>query len=283
MLKVNNLVKNYEDFALNCSLEVQPGCITGLIGRNGAGKSTTFKAVLGLIRMDGGSVEILGKDASRLTARDRKKLGVVLSDSGFSTYLSVKDISCILKSMYKEFDGKWFQDQCRRFKLPPDKKLKEYSTGMKAKLKVAAALSHNASLLILDEPTVGLDVMVRDEILDLLRSYMEEDETRSILISSHISSDLESLCDDFYMIHEGRILLHEETDVLLDRYGVLKLDPQQYANIDKRYIIKYKKETYGYRCLTDQRPYYLENYPGIALEKGNIDDLIVMMIGGKEL
>ena len=148
---------------------------------------------------------------------------------------------------------------------------------------MAAALSHNASLLILDEPTVGLDVMVRDEILDLLRSYMEEDETRSILISSHISSDLESLCDDFYMIHEGRILLHEETDVLLDRYGVLKLDPQQYANIDKRYIIKYKKETYGYRCLTDQRPYYLENYPGIALEKGNIDDLIVMMIGGKEI
>ena len=262
MLKVNNLVKNYEDFALNCSLEVQPGCITGLIGRNGAGKSTTFKAVLGLIRMDGGSVEILGKDASRLF---------------------VKYISCILKCMYTEFDGKWFQDQCRRFKLPPDKKLKEYSTGMKAKLKVAAALSHNASLLILDEPTVGLDVMVRDEILDLLRSYMEEDETRSILISSHISSDLESLCDDFYMIHEGRILLHEETDVLLDRYGVLKLDPQQYANIDKRYIIKYKKETYGYRCLTDQRPYYLENYPGIALEKGNIDDLIVMMIGGKEI
>ena len=112
---------------------------------------------------------------------------------------------------------------------------------------------------------------------------MEEDEERSILISSHISSDLESLCDDFYMIHEGGILLHEETDVLLDRYAVLKLDPQQYENIDKQYLIKIKKEAYGYRCLTDQRQYYLDNYPGIALEKGNIDDLIVMMIGGKEL
>lgn len=154
---------------------------------------------------------------------------------------------------------------------------------MKAKLKLLVALCHNASLLILDEPTVGLDVMVRDELLDMLRNYMEEDENRSILISSHISSDLEGLCDDFYMIHDGEILLHEQTDVLLDGYAVLKLEPEQYERIDKQYLLKYKKESYGYRCLTDQRQFYLDNYPDIVLEKGNIDDLIVMMTGGTEL
>lgn len=283
MLKISNLVKQYDDFTLNCSMVVRPGCITGLIGRNGAGKSTTFKAVLGLIHTDGGSVEILGKDAANLMAQDRQKLGVVLSDSGFSSLLTVKDVFCILKNMYREFDSEWFLSQCRHFKLPQDKKIDDFSTGMKAKLKLLVALCHNASLLILDEPTVGLDVVVRDELLDMLRNYMEEDESRSILISSHISSDLESLCDDFYMIHEGEILLHEETDVLLDHYAVLKMEPEQFERADKQYLIKYKKESYGYRCLTDQRQFYLENYPDIVLEKGNIDDLIVMMNGGMEL
>lgn len=283
MLKISNLVKQYNDFSLNCSMEIQPGRITGLIGRNGAGKSTTFKAALGLIHMDGGSVEILGKDAARLTAQDRQKLGIVLSDSGFGTCFTIKDIFHILKNMYIEFDSDWFLMQCQHFKLPENKTIKDFSTGMRAKLKLLVALCHNASLLILDEPTVGLDVMVRDELLDMLRNYMEADEDRSILISSHISSDLESLCDDFYMIHEGKILLHEETDVLLDDYAVLKMQPEQFERADKQYMIKYKKESYGCRCLTNQRQFYLENYPDIVVEKGNIDDLIVMMIGGTEL
>lgn len=283
MLKIRNLVKKYNDFSLNCSMEVQPGRITGLIGRNGAGKSTTFKAALGLIHADGGIVEVLGKDAARLTAQDRQKLGVVLSDSGFGTCFTIKDVFSILKSMYKEFNSDWFLAQCQHFKLPEDKKIKDFSTGMRAKLKLLVALCHNASLLILDEPTVGLDIVVRDELLDLLRNYMEEDENRAILISSHISSDLETLCDDFYMIHEGEILFHEETDALLDDYAVLKMDPEQFQRADKQYILKYKKESYGCRCLTDQRQFYLENYPDIVVEKGNIDDLIVMMIGGTEL
>lgn len=283
MLKIRNLIKQYNDFLLNCSLEVRPGCITGLIGGNGAGKSTTFKAALGLIRADGGDIEILGKDISCLTASDRQGIGVVLSDSGFSNTLSVKDVFYILKSMYKEFDDSWFKQQCRRLKLPWDKRIRDFSTGMKAKLKLLAALCHNAALLVLDEPTVGLDVMVRDEMLDMLRHYMEEDETRSILISSHISSDLEGLCDDFYMIHDGEILLHEETDVLFDHYAVLKLDQEQFAGIDKQYLLKVKKEPYGCRCLTKERQFYLENYPDIVLEKAGVDDLIMMMIGGTGL
>lgn len=277
MLKIHNLKKQYQNFSLDCSMVVQPGCITGLVGRNGAGKSTTLKTVLGLVRMDSGSVELLGKDISSLQEQDRQKLGVVLSDSGFSEYLSVRDITRILKAMYEQYDHDWFLQQCGHFELPLDQKIKEFSTGMKAKLKVLAALCHHASLLLLDEPTVGLDVVVRDELLDLLRTYMEEDENRSIVISSHISSDLENLCDDFYMIHQGEIILHEETDVLLSDYALLKVDEAVYAKLDRQYIVRSRQESYGYRCLTNQRQYYLENYPDLVMEKGNIDDLVLMM------
>ena len=168
MLKIDHVVKKYGSFTLNCDMEIRPGCVTGLIGKNGAGKSTAFKAALGLIRMDSGTVEILGKPIEQLSAADRQKIGVVLSDSGFSTFLSVKDIAIILDNMYDKFDRNVFLEECHKSELPFDKKIKEFSTGMKAKLKVLIATSHDASLLILDEPTVGLDVVARDEILDLL-------------------------------------------------------------------------------------------------------------------
>ena len=218
----------------------------------------------------------------QLTAADRQGIGVVMADSGFSSFLSVKDIAIILDNMYDKFDKSVFLDECSRSELPFDKKIKDFSTGMKAKLKVLIAMSHEASLLILDEPTVGLDVVARDEILDLLRRYMEEGN-RSILISSHISSDLESLCDDLYMIDHGKILLHEETDVLLSSYAMLKLSKEQYEKIDRQYLLRSKEEAYGYSCLTNEKQYYAENYPDIVIEKGGIDDLIVMMANGAEI
>ena len=283
MLKIDHLQKQYGSFRLDCSLEVRPGCITGLVGQNGAGKSTTFKAVLGLISRDGGEITILGKPEREFTARDREALGVVLADSGFCGYLAVRDVIPILRSLYKKFDKEFFEEQARKFQLPMDKKIKEFSTGMKAKLKVLAAVSHNARLLILDEPTAGLDVMARDELLELLKDYMDSDEERAILISSHISSDLESICDDLYMIHEGRILLHEETDVLLDSYGLLKVSPEQYRRLDQQFLLRVKRESYGYSCLTDQKQFYLENYPEIVVEKGSIDEVITMMVKGAEV
>lgn len=283
MLTVDHVKKVYQDFALDCSLEVRPGCVTGLIGQNGAGKSTTFKAALGLIHTDSGNIELFGEDSASLSAGGRQKLGVVLSDSGFSSYLTAGDIAHILKNMYEQYEDRKFRDLCHKFNIPLDKKLQEFSTGMKAKFKLITALTHRAKLLILDEPTVGLDVVARDELLDLLRDYMSEDESRSILISSHISSDLEGLCDDIYMIHDGKIILHEDTDVLLSNYALLKLDPSQFEALDKQYILKYKKESFGYSCLTDQKQFYMENYPEAVIEKGNIDDLIVMMIGGGAL
>nr|WP_246597337.1 ABC transporter ATP-binding protein [Faecalicatena faecalis] len=281
ILKLENVEKHYEQFDLKCSLEVHKGCVTGLIGQNGAGKSTTFKAILGLINTDGGKIEVFGKEIKSLSAKDKEEIGVVLSDSGFSGYLTVKDILPILTSMYSAFDQNDFLKKCRHFSIPMDRKIKEFSTGMKAKLKVLVAMSHNAKLLILDEPTAGLDVIARDELLDLMREYMEQGDA-SILISSHISSDLEGLCDDIYMIHDGQIIMHEETDRLLGDYGVLKVTAQEYDKLDKRYILKRKKEHYGYSCLTNEKQYYLDNYRGITVEKGNIDEVITMMIRGEE-
>lgn len=280
MLKVKHLKKNYASFSLDCSLEVKPGYVTGLIGQNGAGKSTTFKAILGLIQCDGGSIEIFGQSA--LNEEDKQLLGVVLSDSGFSGYLTISDIIPILKHLYKSFDQTFFLRMVNQFELPKNKKIKEFSTGMKAKLKIIVAMSHQAKLLILDEPTAGLDVIARDELLDMMRDYMAEDDQRAILISSHISSDLETLCDDVYMIHNGQVIMHEDTDVLLSEYGLLKVDDQQFEQLDKAYILKYKKESYGYSCLTHQKQYYRENYPNIVLENSHIDDVMTMMIRGEK-
>ena len=282
MLKIEHLKKTYDNFSLDCSLEVRKGCITGLIGQNGAGKSTTFKAILGLISIDSGNITVLGKDIKKFTTKDKEELGIVLSESGFSGYLRIKDIIPILQNMYEKFNKSFFLEQIQRFQLPLDKKLKDFSTGMKAKLKVLVAISHNAKLLILDEPTAGLDVIARDELLEMLREFMEADEERSILISSHISSDLETLCDDLYMIHEGKIVLHEDTDVLLSDYALLKVDRKQYEELDKRFILRSKKESYGYSCLTNQKQYYMENYPKIAIEKGTIDEVITMMVRGNK-
>ncbi len=281
MLKIERLKKEYTGFSLDCSMEVPQGRITGLVGQNGAGKSTTFKAALGLIRADSGRITVFGKDISAITPSDRERLGVVLSDSSFSGYLTIKALIPILKSLYRRFDASFFAEQIKCFALPTDQPIKSFSTGMKAKLKLLVALSHEAELLILDEPTAGLDVIARDEMLVLLRKYMEQDESRSILISSHISSDLETLCDDMYMIHDGRIILHKDTDVLLGTYGLLHVREEQYATLDRNYILYIMRESYGYCCLTDQKQYYLENFPQIAVENGTIDGIFTVMIKGE--
>lgn len=231
MLKIDKLKKQYKNFTLNCSMEVKEGMITGFVGPNGSGKSTTLKAVLGLIYIDGGDIQIFGKNVKDIKPEDKEQIGVVLSDSGFSRYLTVKDIKDILKNTYEAFDEQLFTNYIEKYQLPTDKKLEQFSVGMKAKLKLITAICHKAKLLILDEPTAGLDVMARNEMLDMLRDYMEEDEEQS-----------------------------------------KTLDPQ--------YIIKMKKESYGYACLTDQKQFYLENYPKIVVEKGTIDQIITLMIQG---
>lgn len=283
MIDLNHFCKNYEHFKLDVSMKVEKGCITGLVGKNGAGKSTTFKAILGLVLADSGQAQVLGKEPGALTLKDRQQIGVAMAESGFSSYLSVRDIAAILKPMYHAFSQEAFLKQCQRFELPTDQRIGKFSTGMKAKLKVLVASCHQARLLVLDEPTAGLDVMARNELLDMLREYMAGDEERSILISSHISSDLEQLCDDIYLIDQGRILLHEETDVLLGSYGILKVDREQFARLDQRYLIRCRKEAFGYTCLTKEQQFYRDNYPKVVLEKGNLDDVMMLMIGGEAM
>ena len=283
MLKLTNLTKKYQDFTLNCSLEVQPGTITGFIGANGAGKSTTFKAILGLISYDGGEIELFGNKREAPTVDDKQRIGAVLAESCFSGELNVNDVARILAAFYPAFDRKLFTDKARELSLPMDKRIKEFSTGMKAKLRVLSAICHKAELLILDEPTAGLDVLARDQILDLLREYVEGDEDRSILISSHISGDLEQLCDDFYMIDNGQIICHEETDRLLSDYAVLKVSDKDYETLDKSYVLRRRKEGFGWSLLTDQKRYYAENYPGMVVERITMDEYIMRMLKGETL
>ncbi len=276
MIKLNNVTKQYDAFQLACSMEVPVGQVTGLIGRNGAGKSTAFKAILGLIHADSGTIEVFGKDVSKLTQADKEQIGVVLSDSGFCSYLTIRDFLPVLDTLYADFSREKFAADCERMGLPLKKQIREFSTGMKRKLQILAALSHNAKLLVLDEPTAGLDVVARDELLALLREYAESGEC-SIVISSHISSDLEGICDDVYLIEEGKIVLHEDTDVLLNEYGLLKVTKEQFTRLDQAYVLKTREENFGYSCLTNHRQFYQDNYPSVVIERGSIDDVITMM------
>ena len=281
MLEVRGLKKNYGDFCLDVSLEVKKGYITGLIGRNGAGKSTLFKGIMGLIRPDSGDIEIFADGPLYSEVQKKQRIGAIFADSGFSQYFNIKEIASLMESMYPTFDKKSFFERCKAWELPLNKSIKKFSSGMLAKLKIIAATSYDARLLILDEPTVGLDVVARNDMADMIREYMMDSE-RSVLISSHISGDIESLCDDVYLIEDGQILLHEETNVIRDGYGILKMTYNQFENIDKEYLLRIKKEKIGIMALTDRRSYYEENYSGIVIERGNIDDIISLMSRGDE-
>ena len=280
MLKLNNIQKHYPDFQLNCSIDIPSGYITGIIGQNGAGKTTIFKLLLGLIRPDNGEIILSNSTIKELSREQKENCGVVLAESGLNGYFTVRTYIPILETMYRKFQKQEFLTLCEHFQIPLDKKIKEFSTGMKRKLQMITALTHEAEILLLDEPTSGMDVLARDEILDMLRNYMVKHENCTILISSHISGDLENLCDDIYMIHNGKIVLHEETDSLTNNYAVLKVTEEEYRNIDPQYLLKTYKEAFGYSCLTTEKAFYKENYPEIVIENVTIDDVIVMMTRG---
>lgn len=271
MININHLKKSYGSFTLECSLKVPKGMITGIIGMNGAGKTTLFKSILGINSIDEGNIEI----------PDKQDIGVVLADAFFSEFFTIKDIISILEVSYQRFEKNLFLQYCHQFELPLDKPIKTFSTGMLAKLKIIVSMTHHASLLILDEPTLGLDIIARESILELLRDYIEKEEC-SILISSHISSDLEELCDDIYVIDQGHIILHEEMDRILSNYGLIKVSKEDYEALDKNYITALLKEPYGYLLLTDQKQFYLDNYPHIVIENNHLDQMIPLLIKGEK-
>ena len=214
MLKISHLQKHYRGFSLDCSMEVQPGMITGLIGRNGSGKSTTFKALLGLIHPDGGEIEVFGKKAEELKPEDKQKLGVVFADSGFSMYLTATGVANIMKSIYPDFDRDEFLQQCRRFNLPTDKKIKEFSTGMKAKFKVLAALSHKAELLILDEPVSGVDQNGLESFYQTVDELKRTNHMAILLVSHDL--DVVRRYADRVALMQGTIVRQGDPETVFD-------------------------------------------------------------------
>ena len=223
ILEVTNLNKKYSDFELkNINIKLPKGMIMGLIGENGAGKSTTIKSILNVINTDSGEIKIFEKDNRKYEKEIKEEIGVVLDDSFLSEYLNPNDINKIMKNIYKNWDEKLYFNYVEKFKLPKDKISKEYSSGMKMKLKIAVALSHHPKLLILDEPTSGLDPIARNEILDIFQDFIQ-DEENGILVSSHITSDLEHIADYITFISEGKIVFTKTRDELLDNYGISKM------------------------------------------------------------
>ena len=273
-IELKGLKKSFPDFTLGpVDLAVPEGTILGLIGENGAGKSTTIKLMLGLLRTDGGSITILGQDAKKL---DKNEIGVVLDEPGFPSLLNAKEIRSFLKDIYRNWDDAAWQDYMRRFELPQEKKFTEFSKGMKMKLAIAAAMSHHARLLILDEPTSGLDPVVRDEVVGILSEFTREPD-HSILLSSHIVSDLEKLCDYIAFLHKGQLLLNEEKDALYEEYGLLRCDLETLRTLDPNAIIGKKETPYGAEVILRR-----EAAGNLTLSPIGIEELFVFMVKGGE-
>lgn len=248
-IEIKNLTKSFPGFTLNnLNLTLPGGCILGLIGENGAGKSTTIKLILDIIHKDSGSITILGRDNTENIRLTKEEVGVVMDEIGLPECLTAKQIGNVMAHTFRNWDTSTYQALVQRMDLPEKKPFKDYSRGMKMKLGIAIVLSHHCKLLLLDEATSGLDPVVRDDVVEMLSEFTR-DESHSILISSHIVSDLEKLCDYIAFLHKGKLLLWEEKDVLLAEYGVIHCTPEQLQSIAPE-AIKHKKESpYGVEAL----------------------------------
>ena len=281
-IELKDVSKKYNGFELkNISFEVPEGCIVGLIGENGAGKTTTIKSILNITNSTG-DIKILGKDLKKSEKEIKEEIGLVLDDSFLSDYLNTKQVSSIMKDMHKKWDEDKYISLLKQFNLPTNKLIKEFSSGMKMKLKIATAISHNPKLLILDEPTSGLDPVVRNEILDIFRKYIEEDETRSILLSTHITTDLEHISDYIVFIEKGKVIFNLPTIELLDKYGIIKCSKEDFTRIEKQDYIKYRKEKYQYEVLTDNKNIIKQKYNITTIDKPSIEDIMLFYIKGEK-
>ena len=277
-LELNGVTKSYPDFCLNnISFALPAGCILGLIGENGAGKSTTIKLILDMARRDRGEIKILGWDNQKDSRLLKEEIGVVLDEASFPLGITAKDVNHIMKHTYQHWEETTFYQYIHRFSLPPQKPFKDYSRGMKMKLAIAVALSHHAKLLILDEATSGLDPIVRDEILDLFYEFTR-DENHSILISSHIVSDLEKLCDYIAFIHQGKLLFCEEKDRLLDKYGILRCSKNDFSAVEPAAVKGCRLSDYQAEALVERS----KTPSCFTLSRPSIEDIIVFTAkGGK--
>jgi len=279
-LEINGVTKRYAQFTLkDVTLRVPRGSIMGLIGENGAGKTTTLKLLLGLIRPDGGTVSLLGETDPEAMRRAKARVGVVLDEGFFPDLFRLKEIERVCADIYPSWDRRAFGAWIHRLRLPEGKSIKEYSKGMKMKLSIAVALSHNPELLILDEATSGLDPVVRSEVLDVFLDFMQ-DERRAILFSTHITTDLERVADEITFLHDGRVVLQQSKDDILATYGVLKCGQAAFDALDKAEWSGYRKSAYGLEVLLKDRAKYKRRHPDAVVDPATLDDVMLYTIKG---
>ena len=278
-LIISGLTKTYKDFMLNgVSFSVPCGSIVGLIGENGAGKSTTINAVLGLIQKEAGSICVLGKEQPDNEIKEQ--IGVVFDGNNYPEIFSTRKLNRVMKDIYHSWEEHTFLNLLKKFSLPTDKPIKQFSKGMKMKLAIAVALSHNSKLLILDEATSGLDPVIRDDILDILLDFAQ-DETHSILISSHITTDLEKIADYIVFIHEGQVVFSKLKDELIEQYGIIKCGAAQFGALDKSDIIVYRKMDYEWQVLVADRAAMKKKYPKTLIDSVSIDEIMLLYVKGE--
>ena len=275
-VEVNDLCKEYRDFTLdNISFNLPSGCIMGLVGENGAGKSTTIKLILNIIKRNKGTVKLFGRDNLDNFVEIAEDLGVVLDEVGFSEKLNAVQVGKIMRNTYKKWDQKVYEEYLDRFSLPLKKKFKDYSKGMKMKLGIAVALSHDPKLLILDEATSGLDPVVRDELMDIITEFTR-DEGHSVLMSSHIVSDLEKTCDYIAFINNGKLLLCEEKDRLYEKYCIIHCTKETFSELDSSAFIGKKESPYGIEAIADR-----SKIPSsFEMSSIDIEKLFIFMVKG---
>ncbi len=277
ILEINNLSKSFPGFRLdNINIALPKGSIMGFVGENGAGKSTTIKLILNLLKRDQGEIKIFGLDNLRYETELKEKIGVVFDESNFPENMRAKEVNQVMKNIYRNWDEKAFHNYLSLFNLPLTKAIKEYSRGMKMKLSLAVALSHQAQLLILDEATSGLDPVIRDEILDIFLDFMQNEE-HGIFISSHIISDLEKIADYIAFIHQGHIILSETKDSLLYNYGVLKCSSAEYEQIPRDLIIGSRKHKFGVEALVEKNKLRGNNY---TIDQVSLEEIMLFISRG---
>lgn len=281
-LEIRNLWKHYEDFQLDhINLTVPAGAIVGLIGENGAGKSTTIKAVMNLIHKDSGDITIYGQHLEDDPQKLKEEISVVFDDIHFNKNFTANEIAAICRSIYKNWDDSRWNELMERFGLPITKKVKDFSKGMRVKLNLAIALSHHARLLLLDEPTSGLDPVMRDDILDMFLEFMQ-DESHAILISSHITSDLEKIADYIAFIHQGRMVFCEDKDALLYHYGVIRCGREDFAKIAEEDRVAVRRQDYQISVLVRDRQAAAGKYPDLVMDQPDIDEIMLFYVKGEQ-
>ena len=281
-IEVKNLTKKYQLFKLDdVSFTVPGGTIVGLIGENGAGKSTTLKCILNLIQRDRGEIALLERDNIKEERLVKEDIGVVLDETGFHDTLTADMVGNVLSRIYQKWDKNLYQELLKRYDLPRNLFLKEFSKGMRMKLAIAAALAHHPRLLILDEPTSGLDPVVRDEILDEFFAFIK-DEDHAILMSSHITTDLEKVADSIIYLHRGKVLLQGEKDLLLERYGKLLCSKEQLRGVDKALLGGVRENQFGCEALVKDRSEVKRRYPELTVDPVSLDDIMVLTVKGEQ-